>query len=388
MRDKSLLIIVTHPTQYMVPWFRYLASHEKVKLKVWYVTIPDSQQQGVGFNQAFSWDVPLLDGYLWDKIGNSAKNPGLDRFFGTRIQNPLKHLRDFSPDTVLITGWHQYSLVQFTLACNRLKIPCLIRGDSNNLKSRSWIKSQLHRKLLSRFQRYLYVGQANRGFYLDNGALNEQLYFTPHFVDNDWFRQYLPDKPRLRREWRSLMGIGDQDFVVTFVGKLQAKKNVVELISSFTALTEKIPNCCLVIVGDGELSSELQSFAQQTNSKITFTGFVNQTGLPSIYLSSDCLVLTSDFGETWGLVVNEAMNCGLPVVVSDRVGCGLDLIIEGKTGFSYPYGNQYKLTEKLEILGHNPNLREEMGAQAGNKIKNYSFQRATQGLMQALESLD
>ena len=352
---------------------------------MWYVILPDPEQQGIGFDQAFSWDIPLLDGYNWKEIGSCSRGGSLDGFFGTRVNNAAARLKQISPDAVLVTGWHQYSLVQFSRACNTVGIPCLVRGDSNNLKSRAWIKRWLHGKLLKLYQGFLYVGQANQGFYRDNGVDKRQLYFVPHFVDNDWFQQQLPDRSRSRKKWRKKMGIDEQEFVILYVGKLQPKKHVADLIRGVAMLSRITPDYCLVITGDGVLLDELQVLAEQLKLRILFTGFQNQSELPAIYLSSDCLVLPSDYGETWGLVVNEAMNCGLPVVVSDRVGCGPDLVIKDKTGYCYPFGDFESLARALEVLWRNPARRREMGIYASQHINKYSFQAATKGLLKALD---
>jgi glycosyltransferase involved in cell wall biosynthesis len=76
-------------------------------------------------------------------------------------------------------------------------------------------------------------------------------------------------------------------------------------------------------------------------------GFVNQSELPAVYASADLLVLPSDGQETWGLVVNEAMACGIPAVVSDAVGCGPDLIDPGRTGATFPFGDTAALTSAI-----------------------------------------
>src|SRR5207245_2803101 len=80
----------------------------------------------------------------------------------------------------------------------------------------------------------------------------------------------------------------------------------------------------------------------------TFAGFLNQSEIASAYAAGDALVLPSDFGETWGLVVNEAMACGRAAVVSDRVGCGLDLVIPGKTGERFAFGDTQALADIFE----------------------------------------
>jgi glycosyltransferase involved in cell wall biosynthesis len=105
---------------------------------------------------------------------------------------------------------------------------------------------------------------------------------------------------------------------------------------------------------------------------VSFAGFLNQSAIASAYAASDCLVLPSDHGETWGLVVNEAMACGLPAVVSDLVGCREDLIIEGKTGLSYPCGDPGALAACLVRMAGDPEASRRMG-EAGQQLVERAF---------------
>ena len=105
----------------------------------------------------------------------------------------------------------------------------------------------------------------------------------------------------------------------------------------------------VVLVGSGELEDALREAAtSELEVPVHFAGFKNQSELPQYYVGADLLVLPSDGGETWGLVVNEAMACGLPAVVSDAVGCAPDLIDAGETGEVFPMGDIEALADALE----------------------------------------
>src|SRR5262249_44777058 len=148
----------------------------------------------------------------------------------------------------------------------------------------------------------------------------------------------------------------------------------------------------LFFVGSGELGSELRSkshavfdaeqpgFRPSTlNSKLpraTFAGFQNQTELPACYAVADVLVLPSDGGETWGLVANEAMACGLPVIVSDAAGCAPDLIEEGKTGFTFPLGNLQQLAERISSIAEMTGKRHDFSPALNTKLKAFSLEAA------------
>jgi glycosyltransferase involved in cell wall biosynthesis len=119
---------------------------------------------------------------------------------------------------------------------------------------------------------------------------------------------------------------------------------------------------------------------------VQFTGFLNQAEIVAAYVAADCLVLPSDAGETWGLVVNEAMACGLTAIVSDQVGCHADLIVPGQTGWTYSLGNIDQLGDRLTTaidLG-SPGLTI-MGKNAQQKVMaEYNYQKVVAGISQAL----
>lgn len=369
----------------MAPWFRYLATHTDLRLTVWYATLPDQELQGIGFGQAFSWDTDLLSGYHWEQLHNNASSPSLNNFFGTRVKSIGNKLKALSPSIVLVTGWHQLSLVQVAVGCKKAGIPCLVRGESNNLKPRAIHLRILHRIFLKLFKGYLYIGEANRQFYLDNGAISNRMFFSPYFVDNAWFSAQIDRSGLTRERWRSKYKISPHECVILFAGKLQPKKNVAELIQAIGMIHSSQLRPCLVITGDGELKFQLRQLADRLGIRIVFTGFLNQSRMPEVYASADCFVLPSDYGETWGLVTNEAMNFGLPVVVSDRVGCGQDLVLEGVTGYRYRFGHPEQLANALQKLCDESSERRKLGDAARERVQRYSIEVATAGLLEAID---
>ncbi len=105
------------------------------------------------------------------------------------------------------------------------------------------------------------------------------------------------------------------------------------------------------------------------------------------YVAADCLVLPSDAGETWGLVVNEAMCCGLPAIVGDQVGCGPDLVEEGVTGAVYPTGDVDALARLLVACSADVAGLRAMGASARDRVlSRYSVARAVEGTLAAIDA--
>ena len=119
-----------------------------------------------------------------------------------------------------------------------------------------------------------------------------------------------------------------------------------------------------------------------------FAGFRNQTEIPEWFAASDVIVLPSDGGETWGLVVNEAMACGLPAVVSDRAGCASDLIDDGRTGYQYVCGDLGQLTDRLVAVAQLLESDQHRVADAvASRIAQYSAEAAVVGTLEALEAV-
>ena len=136
------------------------------------------------------------------------------------------------------------------------------------------------------------------------------------------------------------------------------------------------------MVGDGPLRARCEELARERRVPIRFTGFLNQSQIIKAYVVSDALVLPS--GETWGLVVNEAMACARPCIVSDQVGCGPDLVIPQKTGAVFPLGDVDALANSILQLAGNPERMISMGIDARSRLMSYSVERAVDGIVESL----
>lgn len=377
-------IVASHPVQYQVPWYRALAEREDVNLTVYFALLPTPEQQGIGFGEEFAWDIPLLDGYRWQALPNTARAPSLHGFLASRTPGVARILEADRPDAVIVSGWHALPLLQAARACGRLGIPCLVRGESSGLRRRPWWARAIHRRLLARFDACLAIGVANREFYLCNEVPRERIFPVPYFADNERFAEqaarWRPERDAIRREW----GIGPDDACFLFAGKLVPKKRVLDFLAACASARERVPKIRALVVGSGEMAEEVRRFAAERALEVVFAGFQNQTEISRAYVAADTLVLPSDYGETWGLVVNEAMVHGLTAIVSDRVGCGPDLVEDGVTGRIFPFGDVEALAQVIEETAGDPDRRVEMGRQARRRVESYSAERAVEGTLEAL----
>lgn len=386
-RRARVVVVTTHPVQYHVPWLRGLAGHPRLDLHVLYGLIPSPEQQGVGFGVAFRWDHDLLEGYRWSLLENRAAEPALGRWSGVDTPGVGRHLARLAPDVVLVCGWQARSLVQATRAARRLGLPLLVRGESNDLRARARWKHWVHRIWLAQFDAALAIGRSSREFLRAAGVREDALFDACYAVPTEHLAPAVAGRATLRASARAGWGLEPDACVVAFVGKLQPKKRPLDLVRAVARLMADLPGLRLLVTGSGELEGAVREAARELGVPCTFTGFLNQGQLAAAYAAADLLVLPSDHGETWGLVVNEAQVCGLPVVVSDQVGCGPDLVEDGVTGWTYPCGDVPALAERIRGLARDPALRQRMGEAGRQRVAAYSVEAAVEGTVQAVEAV-
>lgn len=379
-------VLTTHPIQYQVPWFRLLGEQTGIDLTVFYCLLPDARQQGDGFGVEFQWDIPLLDGYRYRVLRNVARSPSVTAFGGCDTPEISAIVRDERFDALIVNGWVVKSCLQGLAACRRRGVPCMVRGESNVLRPRPWPVRLAHRLLLSQYAACLAIGKSNRAFYRFNGVPAARIFDAPYGVDNERFARAAArareDRAGLRAGW----GIPPDACVFLFSGKLIPKKRPMDVLKALEACVPRPGGAALhlLVAGEGEMGDACRAYAAERRLPVTWAGFMNQSEMPRAYAAADCLVLPSDTGETWGLVVNEAMACGLPVIVSDRVGCGEDLVEPGVTGEIYPVGDIERLARCMKDMAADAGRRQGLGMAAAQRVAGYTFRRAVDGCLDAL----
>ncbi len=382
-----LFAVETHPIQYKAPLFRRLATDGRIDLTVLYAMIPDAVQQGKGFGVPFAWDVPLLDGYRCEVLENRAKIPSAAAFSGCDTPGLFARLRRGRPDAVLVNGWVAKTCLQALWACRRLGIPCMVRGEANLLRARPAWKHGLHRLLMRQYDAWLAIGSANRDFYRFHHCPEDRLFWAPYAVDNDYFAAQAAERAGRRNELRAAFGIPPEAVVFLFAGKLEEKKHPLDLLAAVSRLPAELRSRAHVLVaGDGELRGACERLARETRLPAALAGFLNQSRLPDAYAAADVLALPSDAGETWGLVVNEAMASGRPAVVSRAAGCCADLIVEGQTGCSFAPRDVRGLADALAGYLRNPGLAVRQGRMAAEHIRAFGFGPVVEGIVAAVRA--
>lgn len=386
MSSVRLAILASHPVQYQAPLFRRLAKEPGLESKVFfgddYGVRPRDSAWGVS---GFTWQGGVTEGYAHVFLRNLARRPDPSSFLGKLNPDLFAEVKRFRPDAALISGYgslyHLQSIaVSAALGCRMLYFSDASRLPSKDARGRAR-GLFLSRVLFPRFDAFLAVGEKSRALYRACGVPEAKLFHFPYAVDGDHFRALARDfKPR-RGELRARYGVPEGAICVAYVGRLSPEKNVAELVRGVA----RTPGQHLLIVGSGPEEGALRALAAELlPGRHCFAGFLNQDRIGEAYAAADVCALSSRF-EAWGLVCNEAMSFGLPIVVSDQVGAAPDLVVPGETGFVYPIGDVDALARALidarKMLENKPSL---VARAVAAKVDAYSIEAMAKGLMEAL----
>ena len=378
-----LAIVTSHPVQYYAPLFRELA--QRVDLIVFYGYQPrPSDQAEAGFGIEFEWDVDLTTGYQTQLLDNRARHPELAGFGGISTPEIGKRLRDGKFDAVLLIGWHKKFLLQALLAGKRLGLPVLTRGDSHLQTPRSRLK-RLAKELaypvfLRQFDAALAVGIMNRAYWRHYRFPAARIFASPHCVDTDWFAERAT--PAARLELRARLGIAPAAPVVLFAGKLVEFKRPLQLVEAVSRVRRSGAPAELLVAGDGPLRQAMTDRAAALGLRLHMLGFCNQSQMPAAYAAADVLALPSNGQETWGLVANEALACGIPAIVSDSVGCAPDMARIFGDRVVFAFGRIDSMVDRLNMVLHSPPSTEEIAA----ANRTFSLSAAAGGIVAAMSS--
>jgi glycosyltransferase involved in cell wall biosynthesis len=386
--------VAPHPIQYQAPLLRRLAACGELSLQAFFLSdFSVREHHEADFNRSIQWDVPLTSGY---------ESEVLPRWLIGRSRRPrpnwpvsrLKRRLCAGPfDAVWVHGWGHLGLRQAIGAGFALGLPVLLRGESvpNGSRVSGWrrrIRDMFCARMFSRCAAMLCIGSLNRQFYREFGVPEERLFTVPYAVDNEWFQARCAEAALRREAFRQELGLAPGRTIILFAAKFTQVKAPGDLLSAYLDAfpSQDSVRPYLLFVGDGPLREQLESQARdRSGSDVRFLGFRNQSELPALYDLCDVFVLPSHF-EPWGLVVNEVMNAGRPVIVSDRVGAAPDLVTPGGNGWVYPAGEIAALGAALREACASGEQWLAMGAQSLARINEWDFAADERGLLAALRA--
>lgn len=298
----------------------------------------------------------------------------------------------FQPECLLVHGyssWTHWSVIRWAI---RTGTPYLLWGDSNSHKlGARGLAPGLKRWWLRYFCRHaagvLTVGSLNQVFWSHYGVERQRQFFAPLAVDLDRFAAAGSRWRALRQPERERLGLPDGR-VILFAGRLVSEKNVDTLLRAWALRRRRGGGpAALAVAGDGPERARLERLARELGlEEVHWFGFQPQDEMSRFYAVSDALVLPSTH-EQWGLVVNEAMATGLPVLLSRAVGCLPDLLEEGGNGFSFEARDPHSLAACLDrFLSLDDEQWLRMSARSREMISGWGYATTVAGIRRALES--
>lgn len=390
-----LAVVNSHPVQYFAPLYRKLAAEPDIDLTVYFCSragVEGYEDEGFG-GERLAWDVPLLDGYDHEFLRNLRGERVPGGFWSLVNPDIVPALRDGEFDAVWLHGHAYATNLLAVLGARAAGSALFMRCETHLGLERSPVRRGLRELLMPGFYRLfdgcLAIGTRNAEFYRHLGVPDDRIFLVPYVVENRRFERgaRLTGDERARR--RRDLGLPPPDVpVLLFLSKLIPRKRSIDLLEAYRRIRfEGNARAALAIVGAGPERGRLEEFVERQDlADVHFLGFRNQSELPSIYGACDVFVLPSE-DEPWGLVVNEAMCAGLPVVVSEEVGAAADLVRDGTNGFRFPSGDVEELAERLRLLVDDPEARASMGTASREIVKEWDLQACVDGVGRALRQV-
>lgn len=320
--------------------------------------------------------------YAWDEIEDAGPFQRETLFQSDESEqnskSSIKHrmfemLDRLNPDVVAITGWSMPDAIAAISWSTSRKVPAVLMSESQHRDEiRSAPKEFIKSQLVKLFSAGLVGGQPHLDYLSMLGMPRERIFMGYDVVDNEHFAQKA-GLARANKMRRGEVGLPDRYFLAS--NRFIPKKNLPTLLQAFSIYRKMAGSqpCDLVLLGDGPMKAELQAQCVELGVAhcVHFAGFKQYDELPDYYAFADAFVHASTT-EQWGLVINEAMSSGLPVIVSEACGAAKDLVGNGLNGFVFSPTAPQQFANFMHKIASDPQLRTQMGEASQEIISGWS----------------
>ena len=376
---RRLVILTEIISPYRIPLFNALAQHAEVNLHVIFLaeTDPDLRQWRIPKGE-IEFSYQLLPSWR-RRVGryNALLNRGVSRA-----------LAEAAPDLILCGGYNYVASWQSLLWARIHKIPFFLWSESNvqDLRRGHALVEFLKTEFLGRCSGFVVPGRSALEYLRVHEVDENAVFVAPNAVDNDFFAAAAAVARQDAARWRRELLLPQRYFL--FVGRLVREKGVFELLSAYDKLDEPTRRQVgLVFVGDGVARQQLElQAASIASGLIRFGGFAQREQLAIYYALAEMVILPT-YTDTWGLVVNEAMACSLPLILSRSAGCAADLVTENWNGLLVTPRDVSSLTSAMRCLADHPDLCATMGANSAQRVLHYSPKEWSRGAAQIVEAI-
>ncbi|GEO03930.1 hexosyltransferase [Adhaeribacter aerolatus] len=334
--------------------------------------------------------------YQWDKVESQVLKNRITLFAqkeSTKIpaaqlmQTLAQELSKAKPDVVAVNGWYDRAALGALAWCLENKVPAVVMSESAaGDEQRIWWKEFIKHTLVGRFGAGLVGGSRHADYLHALGMPKENIFIGYDVVDNDYFEREA-DKARGQRSfWQQQKNLPENYFLI--VSRFIQKKNLPFVIKAYHDYLRNANGQAwdLYLLGDGPLKPELLQLTEELGlrDKVHFEGFKQYDELP-IYFGLARTFIHASTTEQWGLVVNEAMASGLPVVISERCNCVPELVHTGRNGYVIDPNNQPELTRIMTSLSNGQDNPEVMGQESRKIVTTLHADAFGRGLRDAAQ---
>ena len=375
----SRLVILTEIiSPYRIPAFNALAKHEDIDLHVIFLAENDpTLRQWLVYKHEIGFSYEVLPSWR-TRLGeyNVLLNRGLDAA-----------LHRAAPEAIVCGGYNYLASWECLRWAKRNEVPFLlwIESTSHDMRGRQAVVERLKSKFMRECDGFVVPGKSSSEYVCRFGVSENRIFVAPNAVDTELFAREAEIAREQATSVRLELAVPLRYFL--FVGRLVREKGVFDLLTAYRSLAPQIrEQVGLVFVGDGPARLELSAQAATIQPGVVqLKGFVQRERLASYYALAEAFVFPT-CSDPWGLVVNEAMACGLPVVCSAVAGCAADLIEDNWNGRVVRTGDVEQITHAMEQLGTNAELRLLMGQRSRERIHTYSPEACARGFAEAVLS--
>lgn len=376
-------VIVVAPSAQMCGQYDALADLEDYELTILF---RQEQPHSPAWKQCFP-----------EKLKYEILSPGpswIPAKFKPRINANIKPVLDkYDFDALILHGVYDSSAVrQAQKWCRKNNRPYFLRSDGNKLNELSlpFLKRALHKifvgQKIKNAAGFLTIGENNSGYYSLFGGKADKYFLAPWEIDYAAIDDYYTQAVANRNEIRKKLGIDENTFAVCCVSRLIMRKGYATLIPAVAELSKKGVDAKLFLAGSGADENQIKDIVADCGISVEMPGNLDRREVAELMVASDVFVLVSTH-EPWGLVVNEAALCGLPIITSDCVGAAEDMVKQDVNGWAIPSNDIKALVEKLLILANDSELRSQMSAASREIILRWRDEcAAINGYKAALDS--
>lgn len=319
--------------------------------------------------------------------GRSFKIKGRDLFTYFLKTDVFKELRSIKPEVVVVSGWDQLAYYLAYLYCKKNKIKFVVWSGSTQYEKsfKRWLTKPLVKMLIKGADNFIAYGSRARKYLISLGAKPEKIYISFNTTDLESYEKnslkYQQNKEQIKEE----LNLKDKK-VIFYYGQLIDRKGLRFLINAYALAKKQNTHLSLIICGEGREREKLDTMIKrQKIGDVLLRKDPGDEGVSKFFAISDLFILPSK-EEVWGLVVNEAMAIGLPVIVTERVGSSADMVKTGSNGYVVPYGDIKQLSSRMLQILSSDNLRKKMSLYSKKIISKFLPGKTVIEFIKAIEN--